>query len=134
MDTTTTQYDREQVALIRSALQDRLTPEETIFYIESIADAGTNDVRKMGMQDIDKILRFFASTEASPEYQANVFAAIESYLPDYLVSYFANSDFDNDGVTFAEELRLGTNPSVPDSPARSFYIAPVQEIDDGIDL
>lgn len=134
MNTTLTQPQQEQVALIRSSLQDRLTPEETVFYIESIAEAGVSDLDKMQTQDMDKILRFFASTEASPEYQANVFAAIQSYLPDYLVSYLGNSDLDNDGVTFAEELRLGTNPTIPDRPARSSYVAPIREIDDGIDL
>lgn len=127
-------YDRDQVALIRSDLKDRLTPEEKTFYVGSIADAGITNISKAGTQDIDKLLQFFASNEASPEYQANVFAAIESYLPDYLVSYLANSDYDNDGVTFAEELRLGTNPSIPDSPARSYRFVPVREIDDGMEL
>ncbi len=133
MDTTLTPRNIEQVAQIRSSLQERLNDDEKPFYIESIAEAGIGDVKKMGTQDIDKMLRFFASTEASVEYQENVFAAVEAYLPDYLVSYLANSDFDNDGVTFAEELRLGTNPSVPDRPVRS-YVPPIREMDGGIDL
>lgn len=125
---------QEQVTLIRSDLQERLMLEEKDFYIESIADAGIGSLSKMGTQDIDKLLRFFASSEASTEYQANVFAAVESYLPDYLVSYLANSDNDNDGVTFAEELRLGTNPSISDKPARSYNWEKVREVYSGIEL
>lgn len=104
-----------QVDIIRNDLKQRLDDEEKEFYIESIADCGIEDTNNINTQDIDRLLQFFASTEASIEYQANVFAAMEQYLPDYLVSYLANSDRDNDGVTFAEELRIGTNPSIADN-------------------
>ena len=136
MDTTlTTQYDAERVSRIRAELQDRLIPEEKVFYIESVAEAGISEknVDKLQTQDIDRLGRFFVSTKASTEYQANVFAAMISHMPDYLVSYLANSDYDNDGVTFAEELRLGTNPSIPDTPYRA-YTAPVREVDNGMEL
>lgn len=109
-----------QVAAIRSDLKKILDDDDKNFYIESIAESGIGDIENLTTQDMDKLLQFFASTEASTEYQANVFAAIESHLPNYLVAYIANSDRDNDGVTFASELQLGTNPSIADSPARKY--------------
>lgn len=128
----------KQVDIIRNDLKQRLDDNEKDFYIESIADCGIDDTSNIDTQDIDKLLQFFASTEASIEYQANVFAAMEQYLPDYLVSYLANSDRDNDGLTFAEELKIGTNPSIADNPSHQHSFMRTKNIentyDDGIEL
>ncbi|BAZ18337.1 hypothetical protein NIES4071_102220 (plasmid) [Calothrix sp. NIES-4071] len=133
---TAQKFDSNQVALVRESLKELLAPEDKAFYLDSIADSGINEenVDKLKTGDIDNLLLYLNSIEATPEYYAKVFAAIESHLPDYLVSHFANSDKDNDGVTLAEELRLGTNPSVADNHYRSYAIQRSQQIDNGIDL
>lgn len=133
---TTEKFDFNQVARIRDSLKELLAPEDKAFYLDSIADSGINEknVAKLQTEDIDNLLLYLDSIEATPEYYAKVFATIESHLPDYLVSHFANSDKDNDGVTLAEELRLGTNPSVADNPYRSYAIQRSEQIDNGIDL
>lgn len=135
---TTEKFDSNQVARVRDSLKELLAPEDKDFYLNSIADSGINEtnVNKLHTEDIDNLLLYLDSIEASPEYCAKVFAAIESHLPDYLVSHFANSDKDNDGVTLAEELRLGTNPNVPDNPNpyRSYSMQRSQQVDNGIDL
>ncbi|BDA76053.1 hypothetical protein CAL7716_102190 (plasmid) [Calothrix sp. PCC 7716] len=134
---TENKFDSEQVVRVRESLKQVLVPEDKAFYLESIADAGIDEknVDNLQTEDIDDLLKYLDSIEATPEYYAKVFSAIETHLPDYLVSYFANSDQDNDGVTLAEELRLGTNPSVPDSPYRSKNTQQVSpQIDNGLDL
>ncbi|NJN07528.1 MAG: hypothetical protein HC815_05875 [Richelia sp. RM1_1_1] len=50
------------------------------------------------------------------------------------MSYLTNSDYDNDGVTFAEELRLGTNPSIADNPVLSYSFVRDRGIDKGMEL
>lgn len=133
---TVQKFDSNQVARVRGSLKELLAPEDKAFYLDSIADSGIDkkNVDKLQTEDIDNLLVYLDSIGATPEYYAKIFAAIESHLPDYLVSHFANSDQDNDGVTLAEELRLGTNPSVPDNPYRSYTMQHSPQIDNGIDL
>ncbi|MDM9383539.1 hypothetical protein QUB80_22895 [Chlorogloeopsis sp. ULAP01] len=94
--------------LIEWAKEEKFNDNEITVYDDFFAEGGIENPGKMTEQDAINFIKFLDRCDASNEFIASALTRLAQLAPASVVSQILESDVDGDGLTLAQELKLGT--------------------------
>jgi len=94
--------------IIERAKQENFNENEIALYYDFFAEGGIKNPAKMTEQDVTNFVNFLDSCDASNEFVAMALTRLAQIAPASVIAQVLESDADGDGLTLAEELKLGT--------------------------
>jgi hypothetical protein len=94
--------------IIERAKQENFNENEIALYNDFFAEGGIKNPAKMTEQDVTNFVNFLDSCDASNEFVAMALTKLAQIAPASMIAQVLESDADGDGLTLAEELKLGT--------------------------
>jgi hypothetical protein len=104
--------------IIERAKQEKFNENEIALYNDFFAEGGIKNPAKMTEQDVTNFVNFLDSCDASNEFVAMALTRLAQIAPASVIAQVLESDADGDGLTLAEELKLGTKATQYDTPAQ----------------
>ncbi|MEI2578053.1 hypothetical protein [Scytonema sp. PRP1] len=104
--------------IIERAKQENFNENEIALYNDFFAEGGIKNPAKMTEQDATNFVNFLDSCDASNEFVAMALNRLAQIAPASVIAQVLESDADGDGLTLAEELKLGTKATQYDTPAQ----------------
>ena len=103
--------------IIERAKQEKFNDNEIALYDDFLIEGGIKNPAKMTEQDATNFVNFLDSCDASNEFVAMALTRLAQIAPQSAMARILESDSDGDGLTLAEELKLGTKATEFDTPA-----------------
>jgi hypothetical protein len=94
--------------IIERAKQENFNENEIALYNDFFSEGGIKNPAKMTEQDVTNFVNFLDSCDASNEFVAMALTRLAQIAPASVIAQVLESDADGDGLTLAEELKLGT--------------------------
>lgn len=104
--------------IIERAKQEKFNENEIALYNDFFVEGGIKNPAKMTEQDATNFVNFLDSCDASNEFVAMALNRLAQIAPTGVIAQVLESDADGDGLTLAEELKLGTKATHYDTPAQ----------------
>lgn len=104
--------------IIEQAKQEKFNDNEIALYNDFFAEGGIKNPAKMTEQDATNFVKFLDSCDASNEFVVMALTRLAQIAPADVIARVLESDADGDGLTLAEELKLGTKATQYDTPAQ----------------
>ncbi|MFQ4143296.1 hypothetical protein [Chlorogloeopsis sp. ULAP02] len=104
--------------LIERAKEEKFNDNEITVYDDFFAEGDINNPAKMTEQDTINFIKFLNRCDASNEFVASALTRLTQVAPASVVSQILESDVDGDGLTLAQELKLGTKANEYNTSAR----------------